>query len=368
MRFCFLCKRYYTNKDLFTDRFGRLYHLPAQLSLWGHEGLVVAADYRSIVEEKLQIPEVYFYSLPLSPRHFFEFFTEAYRRFQGFRPDVLISSGDSYLGAVGLLYARLLKIPFVFDIYDDYTAFASSKVPGMTRLFYFAIRKADLVVTASVPLQRRISQFNESVLVIENGTDLSLFKPIPRDYARSILSLAKDEKVIGFFGSIERNVGIGTLIEAISILKTSYPNILLLIAGKNNLQLELNKPYIDYRGILPQQEIPLFINACDVVVIPYLPNKQKQESNACKIAEYMACGVPVVATGVSNHAEIFADAPQGICKPGDAGDMASAIRIQLESPQVADFPQNITWENLGGRLSKALEDLGGGSAFRQGRI
>lgn len=27
-----LCKRYYTNKDLLNDRFGRLYHLPVQLA------------------------------------------------------------------------------------------------------------------------------------------------------------------------------------------------------------------------------------------------------------------------------------------------------------------------------------------------
>ena len=194
-------------------------------------------------------------------------------------------------------------------------------------------------------------------MTIENGTDLSLFKPIDLEYARSTLSVKKDKKIIGFFGSITRNRGVATLIEAISILRTSYPDILFLIAGRNSLQLQLNKPYIDYRGMVPHEEIPFLINACDVVVIPYLSDRQAEMTNACKIAEYFACGVPVVATRVSNHAKIFADALQGLCEPGDAEDMALAIRSQLESPQIADFPKDLTWQNLGERLSEALENL-----------
>jgi glycosyltransferase involved in cell wall biosynthesis len=357
MKFCLLCKRHYTNKDLLDDRFGRLYHLPGQLSHLGHKGLVVAADYKSSVKKKLQIPGVDFYSLPLSPRHFFTFFIETYRSFKCLSPDVLIASGDSYLGAVGLLYARMLRIPFIFDIYDDYTTFGSCKIPGMIKLLYYSIRKADLVITASISLRRQISQFNESVLTIENGTDLSRFKPLHRNTVRSKLSIKKDKKVIGFFGSITRNRGVGTLIEAISILKTSYPNIVLLIAGKDNFQLKLNKPFIDYRGMLPQEEIPVLINACDVVVIPYLSERHEEMTNACKISEYLACEVPVVATRVASHAEIFSDAAQGICEPGNVEDMASAIRNQLELPQIVNFPDNLTWENLGQKLSDALEKV-----------
>ena len=37
MRIAFLCKRHYTGKDVITDRFGRLYEIPHQLALLGHE-------------------------------------------------------------------------------------------------------------------------------------------------------------------------------------------------------------------------------------------------------------------------------------------------------------------------------------------
>ncbi len=37
MKVLFLCKRRYMNHDVITDRYGRLYHLPAELALLGHD-------------------------------------------------------------------------------------------------------------------------------------------------------------------------------------------------------------------------------------------------------------------------------------------------------------------------------------------
>jgi len=90
------------------------------------------------------------------------------------------------------------------------------------------------------------------------------------------------------------------------------------------------------------------------VVIPYLPSQQVNVSNACKIAEYLACQVPVVTTRVANYADFFTKVPQAICAAGNAEEMARAIAIQLESPQQVAFPEELTWEQLGKKLSSAL--------------
>ena len=47
MRIHIICKRYYTNKDLIENQFGRLYHLPEQLVKYGAEVWVNAIDYRN---------------------------------------------------------------------------------------------------------------------------------------------------------------------------------------------------------------------------------------------------------------------------------------------------------------------------------
>jgi len=357
MKLALLCKRYYTNKDLIEDRFGRLFHLPIQLVNQGHEGFVIAGDLHTRKQEQINIDGIQFYSMPLSVFRLYNFFKQSYKKIEEFDPDILIASGDSYLGYIGQKVSRNLKIPFVFDVYDDYTVFGTNKIPGMKILFYKAAKKADLVITSSEPLRDKLSPHNKNILVIENGFNPLVFHSISKDKARALLKIPLSDTVIGYFGSITEDLGMEILLDGIEILRKQIPNLLLLIAGHNGMNLDFESQHIDYRGFLPQQDIPVLINACDVVVIPYLPGKQVQQSNACKIAEYIACGVPIVATKVSNHEKIFSDAPQSLCEPGSPESMASAILAQLKIPQLKNYPETLTWEKLAGKLSKALESI-----------
>jgi glycosyltransferase involved in cell wall biosynthesis len=227
----------------------------------------------------------------------------------------------------------------------------------MKILFYKSVAKSDLVLTSSEPLRDKLSLHNKNILVIENGFDPELFRPLNQQKCRQILHISEDETVIGYFGSIAEHLGIKTLLSAAEILRKQIPDLRLLIAGHDGMNLDFKALDIDYRGFLPQQEIPVLINACDVVVIPYLPSKQVQQSNACKIAEYIACGVPIVATMVSNHKKNFSDAPRALCEPGNPESMASAILAQLKRPQLKKYSENLTWEKLAGKLSKAIESI-----------
>ena len=339
------------------DRFGRLFHLPIQLHQLGHEGIVIAGDLHTRRNELKQIKGVTFHSFPLSIFAFFSFIKHCQHILVEFKPDFVIASGDSYLGYLGLRLARKLQIPFIFDVYDDYTAFGTNKIPGMKKLFFKAVRDADLVITAGDSLYNFLKHLSKSIINIENGYDPELFRPIPIKDARQKLGISTSEIVIGYFGTLEPEFGIEDLIEASKLLGKHFPKVRLLIAGKDNLKLDYASYKIDYRGFLPQKEIPILINACDVVVIPYLPSKMKQWCNACKIAEYVACHIPVVATEIADHSSIFASTPQSICQPGNPKSMANAILLQLNAPQLLKNTENLTWLYLGEKLEHSLEEL-----------
>ena len=112
-----------------------------------------------------------------------------YRRTKAFGPDVLIASGDSHIGYIGLKIARRLGIPFVFDVYDYYPAFAGNRIPGMKAMFDAAVQRADLILCASRPLLQRLSSSNSNILLIENGVDRELFAPGNMQEARTKLGL-----------------------------------------------------------------------------------------------------------------------------------------------------------------------------------
>jgi len=358
MKFAFLSKRYYTNKDILDDRFGRLFHLPDQLGKMGNDGLVITGDLHGKREEKRRINGLDYYSKPLSAISLYGFIKYTWQILKKERPQVLICSGDTYWGYIGFHLAKRLGIPFVFDVYDDYTAFGTNKIPGMKKLFFHTVKSADLIIASGSSIKDFLSPFNRSILVIENGIDPQIFKPIPRMQARSELGIAGEDTVIGYFGSIAHGLGVDLLIEAGGLLGRRTPGLRLLIAGRNNMHMDFSGfDFVDYRGSLPQRTVPLLINACNVVVIPYPLNKTTKICTACKLAEYLACGVPIVATRVSYHAEVFSPIPQALCEPGDAGSLELAIDRQLNSPRIMPLSNGLTWNRLAEKLLIALENL-----------
>ena len=355
MKFVFLCKRHYTNRDLIAHRFGRLYHLPVKMAGQGCDGLVIAADYHNTKPALQETAGVKFYSLPFTLTKFVSFFRRCRRILDSCRPDIIIASGDTHLGAIGLFYARLLGVPFVFDVYDDYRTFGTNRLPGMKSLFNHIVKKADLVVCAGNPLKSILSKISHAVLVVENGVDINLFRPLPREEARRLAGVAPGKTIIGYFGAIEQNRGVKELAEAVSTLRQTNPDTLLLLAGKMDQQGLIGRSFIDYRGIVSQQEIARLIAACDVAVIPYLSHPQVDVCNPCKLAEYCACEVPIVATRVSDLSDHLSAIPQALCDPGQPEDMARAIAWQLKNRRVVRVPERLGWESLARQLLDALK-------------
>lgn len=353
----FITKRHYTNKDLVIDRFGRLFHLPMQLVQNGYDCRIITADYQSNRVEEFNISELFFLSLPFKLGRLAVFFNRCRQTVRQVNPDIIIASGDTHFGAIGLIFARLARIPFVFDVYDDYTVFGSNKLPGMKRLFWKVITKSDAVTCSSEPLMIKLSRQHRSVTVIENGVDTRLFKPLPRQLARNKLQIDQGDTVIGYFGFMGPKYGIKELVTATRKLRSTYPRIRLLLAGKTHDHIGIDEPYIDYRGEVNQKEIPLFINSSDVVIIPYLTDGQISVSNPCKLSEYLACDAPIVSTRVSNIPGILSDIPEALCNPGDADDMAKAIKWQLKTRRLVPFPERLKWEALGKKFGQVLEGL-----------
>lgn len=356
LKIVLVCKRLYTNKDLFDDQFGRLFHIPVQLAKLEHEVTVIALDYKSgRPQQVVELQAVRFISFPVASVSGVTFMVyRLYRELRRISPQVLIASGDTYIGGLTALMAYLLDRPWIFDVYDDYRCFASARIPGMKSLFRKLIFSADHVLVASKPLKKLLGSSSSSLTVVENGVDLSLFRPLERAVCRKRLNIPTTDVVVGFFGSIEDKRGTKILLEAAQSILPKYPTLRVLLAGKNNLSLELKGAHIDYRGMQPQTFLPTMINACDVVTIPYELDPQVEMSNPCKVAEYLACHIPVVVTKVSNMSEIFASTPEVLAQPGSVESLAEALLRQLKEPTFTPLPDGLSWFDLAQLVEQVL--------------
>jgi glycosyltransferase involved in cell wall biosynthesis len=352
MKILFLCKRYYTSKDLLKDRFGRLFHLPVQLSRLGSNVSVIALDYRSTEEVSEYLDGVMFETASATMTRLpmlMNWLRESVRRLH---PDVIIASGDSHVGFFGERLATEVGAQFVFDVYDYYPAFGSNRIPGMKSMFRTAVKRADLVLCASIPLMERLSGDAKKLALIENGVDRKLFTPLDKQAAREAIGIGANIPLVGYFGAVTPKRG-PLLFAAVRQLRGRIPGMTVLVAGKV-VRYELVDEFIHYRGALPQAELPTLISACDVVSVPYESDPQIDLSGACKIAEYLACGRPIVATRVAGHEHIFKDVPTSLCDPNPC-DLANALELQLKNRQTASFPAHLDWSDIGARLHGALQ-------------
>lgn len=348
-----LCKRFYTNKDLIEDHFGRLFHLPVQLAGQGMSVTVVALDYRNRTKITMNESGVIFHTIPTTPTKLANLFFTLLNSVRKSNPDVIIASGDSHIGFLGLQLSRLLRIRFVFDVYDYYPAFPGNRIPGMKTMFRTAVKNADLLLCASEPLIKKLTKLNRKVLLVENGVDRALFAPGNMKQARITVGLEDESVLIGYFGSITLDRG-PLLIEACRKLRELMPSIRLVLAGKITKVL-IDEPWISYFGECSQALVPDLIRACNVVTIPYANDTFNSMAGACKIAEYLACSKPVVATLVSSHEKIFIDVPDSLCDPNPE-DLARAIFHQLNTPCIAQFPETMNWATIGQILFKSLNN------------
>lgn len=203
MNVLFICKRYYTNKDLVADKFGRNFELPVMLAENGHKVLVVALDYRGRKMQLMSVGQVQFVSLPLFSLATLKGLIGVYQQIRSFSPTHIIGSGDSHIGYLAYRLAKNFGVFSVFDVYDHYLSFGSNRLPLMKRMFHQALRKSDLILSASRNLNTLALEFNQNAIVLENGVDVDRFKPLDKNACRQKLGLAETHKLVGYFGSME---------------------------------------------------------------------------------------------------------------------------------------------------------------------
>ncbi len=177
---------------------------------------------------------------------------------------------------------------------------------------------------------------NKTIQVIPHGLDLDRFKPVDKQFARSVLSLSPLKKLI-LFGAQhvtrDRNKGEQQFKEALQILsyKLSRDNIEVIIFGASEPpeSQDLGFP-VHYMGYLWDDiSIALLYGACDVMVVP-----SKQEAFGQTASESMACGTPVVAFGVTGLLDIVDHKKNGyLAAPFDSTDLASGISWVLGDSQ-----------------------------------
>lgn len=138
---------------------------------------------------------------------------------------------------------------------------------------------------------------------------------------------------VGFVGSLKPWHGLGVLSEAFAAFRGSHPRARLLIVGDGPAREELLAD-LRARGVLDAaeltggvapSEIPGLLASMDVAVAPY-PHRSSFYFSPLKVFEYLAAGVPVVASRVGQLESLLDDGVTGLlCPPSDPSALTAAL-------------------------------------------
>lgn len=175
------------------------------------------------------------------------------------------------------------------------------------------------------------------IVVVYNGIDFEKFSSAKGNRGQLLPEVPLDSKVIVMVANMHAGAkGHGDLIEAARTVKERFPETRFLLAGDGEMRpffedqvraLGLAEMFV-FLG--HRTDIPQLLSCCDIGV---LASKSEGLPNA--VLEYLAAGLPVVATAVGGVPEIIENDVHGLLiPPENPAALSTAILRLLEDPQL----------------------------------
>lgn len=202
------------------------------------------------------------------------------------------------------------------------------------------IAAADLAVCVSEPVRTWLTGLHPGAraVVVPNGADVHRITPRGRP------RLAGDPVTLGFVGTLKPWHGVEALVEAAAPLLAGECGVPvhLLIVGDGPLAEQVDErarrggitDHITRTGAVNPADIPGLLHQMDIGLAPY-PAEAETYFSPLKALEYLAAGLPVVASAVGQLPTLIQHEQTGLLvPPSDPTALRQALARLIASPDV----------------------------------
>jgi len=229
------------------------------------------------------------------------FLHEAIRDIKGQSYDIIVLENRP---GYALALSKVTDAKLIYHIHNDVLNDSSNNGLEIFNLAY-------KIITVSDYINRRIRTINNDtckVITVNNGIDLTLFHPnkLTRESVRQELNIQEDDFLMVYSGRVNKEKGIDVLIDALILLK-DVPKIKLLVIGGSFFGNDFSEDAfykslrekaeqipdrIIFTGFKPYNEIPDYLAASDLAVIPSVWD----DPFPTTVLEAQAMGLPIITT------------------------------------------------------------------------
>jgi glycosyltransferase involved in cell wall biosynthesis len=296
-----------------------------------------------------------------------------------FKPDIIYER-SAYLHLVGVKIAEYLNIPRILewggtlvkwrkDSYGCALRFLANRVENRKNTTAHGIAamggvSRNYLISLSIPADK--------IMITGNGIDPGKF-----DEGSTNGSAIREKYglnntlIVGFVGVFRAWQGVDVLLESIRPISASIPNVHFLLVGYGMLQEQYEEylknqnlsNYVTITGEVPFDDIPNYIAAMDVTVMP----NYMELICPVKIFEYAAMGKAAVAPRLPVIEEVIQHGKDGILiTPGSCQELTDAViqllsdeeyRVTIGKSLQTKVLNNYTWDIIGKKTVELMEKV-----------
>ncbi|MEO8013508.1 MAG: glycosyltransferase [Polaromonas sp.] len=248
----------------------------------------------------------------------------------------------------------------IYDCMDHHEGFGNT-ASAVLALERALMRHADLTITTSVWLDNIVAEHTPNRALIRNAGEFDHFSR-----KREILYTdAQGRKIIGYYGAIAEWFDQ----DLVELIAQRFPDCCILLIGDDTVNAKKRfKPLsnIVMLGEIPYVELPTYLHAFDVCLLPFKVIPLTLATNPVKVYEYLSAGKSVVSVDlpemqqfgdlvrVAENSEGFLTAVQDVLSGRDAPDAGERRQA---------FAREQTWKHRASTLISHAE-----SSIRDPRV
>jgi glycosyltransferase involved in cell wall biosynthesis len=245
----------------------------------------------------------------------------------------------------------------VYDCMDELSAFKGAP-PELIERERDLMAQADVMFTGGRSMHEKKAPHHRNIHRFDSGVDVAHFQraadpstPVPED-ARL------PGPVIGYYGVIDERMDL----DAIAHMAEARPRWQILMIGPVTKIDEASLPRaanIHYTGQRSYDELPGYLKAFDVALIPFADNEATRYLSPTKTLEYFAGLKPVVSSPIADVVEHYSDLVRIARSPEEwlteveaalTGDNEARLRGGLERAGTQ------TWDSIVERMSALVDE------------
>jgi len=264
-----------------------------------------------------------------------------------------------YYTPMALPFTRHLQGLRVYDCMDELKAFkdAPAEIALLEREL---MSRCDVVFTGGRSLYHAKRRLNPNVFCLPSAVDADHFAPRGRSEPSGLNNLARPRMI--FCGVIDERLDV-QFVEALAGELSDWSLIFVGPTAKIDPAILPQAPNLHYTGLRRYDELPAYLEHCDVALLPFALNDATRFISPTKTLEYLAARKSVISTPIADVVDPYGRA--GIVDiAANVQQAATLARQCIRQPRTQQWHRAVdrilgdaSWDGLVANMRRRIDEI-----------